>query len=242
MIKLWILRLWYDHHMWKFTDILEYRINIRYSIMISVLTGDIVNSRKAKSPKEWQDILQHALRGVTTTNDWEIFRGDSFQLELDKPEKSLKAAIYIKACIKTIKGLDVRIAIGIGEKNYVGKKVTESFGDAYFFSGEKFESLKQEKLNLAIKTPDEDFNEIFNILFNMSLAVMDNWTPNSAALVKALMEHDHLSQKDLGAILGIGQSSVSERYNRAYIAEIMTMNDLFVKKVNKLTHSDNGIL
>jgi len=203
--------------------------------MVSVLTGDIINSRKAKSPKEWQDLLRHALSRVAPTHNWEIFRGDSFQMELDRPEDSLKAAIYIKACIKTIKGLDVRIAIGIGEKNYIGKKVTESYGDAYLFSGEKFELLKQEKQTLAINTGDRDFNEIFNMLFKLALAIMDNWTPNSASLIKVLLENDNLSQKDLGGILGIGQSSVSERYNRAYTSEVLAMNDLFVKKVKTLT-------
>jgi len=200
--------------------------------MIAVLTGDIINSRKAKSPKEWHDLLRHALTDVSIKNRWEIFRGDSFQAELSQPEKALKAAIYIKACIKTIKGLDVRIAIGIGSKDYVSVKVSESYGDAYLFSGDKFEDLKRDKQNLSLKTGDEIFDEDFNLFFKLALIIMDDWTPNSAILIKTLFENESLSQKELGNLLGISQSSVSERYNRAHLAEIIALNNLFVKRIS----------
>lgn len=202
--------------------------------MIAVITGDIVNSRKVASPKKWHEVLKNALNKIAPTSNWEIFRGDSFQIELSIPQEALRDAIYIKACIKTIKELDVRIAIGIGEKNYVGDNVSESYGDAYLFSGERFESLKREKQNLAIKTTDENLNEELNILLRLALTIMDNWTPNSAMLIKTLFENQNLSQKELGAILGISQSSVSERYNRAYVWEIGALQRLYVKKINGL--------
>ena len=52
---------------------------------------------------------------------WEIYRGDSFQLETT-PEKALEASIYIKANIKQLRNLDVRMAIGLGQKSYQGEK------------------------------------------------------------------------------------------------------------------------
>ncbi|QNL48894.1 winged helix-turn-helix transcriptional regulator [Olivibacter sp. SDN3] len=203
--------------------------------MIAVLTGDIVNSRTINSPKAWQDVLKRALNKIASANNWEIFRGDSFQVELNVPQEALKDSIYIKACVKTVKELDVRIAIGIGNKNYTGDKVSESYGDAYIFSGEKLESLKRDRQNLAIKTTDENLNEELNILFRLALTIMDNWTPNSAMLIKTLFENQNLSQKELGDILGISQSSVSERYNRAHISEIEALQRLFIKKINGLT-------
>lgn len=202
--------------------------------MIAVLTGDIVNSRKITSPKKWHDSLQEALTKIVGKNKWEIFRGDSFQAEISHPEKALKSAIYVKSCIKTLKGLDVRIAIGIGSKNYTAKRVTESYGDAFVFSGEKFESLKKDKQTLAIKTANEEFDEYFNLFFKLALTFMDSWTPNSATLMKTIMENEGLGQKELGVLLGIGQSSVSERYNRAYINEIWELNGLFEKRIKTI--------
>ena len=88
--------------------------------MIAVITGDIINSREISI--EWLDTLKRALSGLTKVNlKWEIYRGDSFQIELDV-EDALLNAIYIKACIKTLKNADVRMGIGIGTWDKSGKK------------------------------------------------------------------------------------------------------------------------
>lgn len=202
--------------------------------MIAVLTGDIVNSRSANSPKEWQDLLKFSLNNVSPTGRWEIYRGDSFQVEIANPIDALKSALYIKACIKTVRGLDVRLAIGIGKKGFTANNVNESYGDAYINSGERFELLKKDKTKLAINTNSEKFNEEFNLYFKLALTFMDNWTQNSATLVKTFFENKQLSQRELGALLGISQSSTSERFHRAYVAEIVELNDLFVKRINEL--------
>ena len=66
------------------------------STMVAVITGDIINSREG-DVKHWITNLKRilALYG-TESMDWEIFRGDSFQLKLS-PELALKAAFHIKA-------------------------------------------------------------------------------------------------------------------------------------------------
>jgi len=56
-------------------------------------------------------------------DQWDIFRGDSFQLKLSVPENSLKSALLIRSGLKSIHGfyklnMDVRISIGIGEEGY----------------------------------------------------------------------------------------------------------------------------
>ena len=108
--------------------------------MTSILTGDIIKSRSIKNSEVWLSILKEALIACSqNTSQWNIYRGDSFQLESSNIAESLKTAIYIKACIKTIKGLDVRIAIGVGEKTFSGNSVVESNGEAFQFSGETLE-------------------------------------------------------------------------------------------------------
>lgn len=201
--------------------------------MIAVLTGDIVNSRSVKSPQEWQDLLKFSLNSISEKR-WEIYRGDGFQAELTNPLGALKSALYVKACVKTIKGLDVRLAIGIGKMGFTANKVSESYGDAYINSGERFELLKKDKTRLAISTDNEKFDEEFNLYFKLALTFMDNWTQNSALLVKTFFENENSSQKELGALLGISQSSTSERFNRAYVAEIVELNNLFIKRIKEL--------
>lgn len=203
--------------------------------MTSVLTGDIIKSRSSKHPEVWLSILKDALIQCSSNpSQWEIYRGDSFQLELDTIAESLKAAIYIKACIKTIKGLDVRIAIGIGEKSFTGKTVVESNGEAFQFSGDTLESLKKEKVNLKIKTPNEQLNQEVNLYIKLALTIMDQWTTNSAEIVKLYMEHPNALQEELGKLIGINQNAVSSRQKRAHLDLIMQLEHHYRQKITPL--------
>ena len=203
--------------------------------MTSILTGDIIKSRSIKNPELWLSILKEALtRCSEDSSQWEIYRGDSFQLELESPADSLKAAIYIKACIKTIKGLDVRIAIGIGEKTFKGKSVVESNGEAFLFSGETLESLKKEKVNLKIKTSNDQLNQELNLYFKLASTIMDNWTTNSAEVVKLYMEQPQALQEELGKHIGINQNAVSSRQKRAHLDLIMQLEQFYRQKITQL--------
>lgn len=203
--------------------------------MTSVLTGDIIRSRSSKNPEAWLSILKDALTLCSSNpSQWEIYRGDSFQLELENIAESLKAAIYIKATIKTIKGLDVRIAIGIGEKSFTGKTVVESNGEAFQFSGDTLESLKKEKVTLKIKTPNEQLNQEVNLYFKLALTIMDQWTTNSAEIVKLYMEHPNALQEELGKLIGINQNAVSSRQKRAHLDLIMQLEQYYRQKITQL--------
>ena len=202
--------------------------------MIAVITGDIVNSKKI-SPKKWLKFLKQELdTNGSSPKAWEIYRGDSFQVIISKPEDALKAAIKIKATIKSIQGLDVRMAIGIGTRTYNAPKVTESNGTAFVHSGEKFEILKKEKQNLAVKSDWDDFDKEINLLLKLSLIPMDNWTVNAAEIVKTTMENPDKLQEELGKIVGIKQNAISNRMKRAYYDEIMQVNEMYVAKIKAL--------
>lgn len=201
--------------------------------MISILTGDIVNSRKI--PVEiWLPALKSALTLISDKKNWEIFRGDSFQLET-KPEEAFLTAIYLKASIKTIKALDVRIAIGIGKKKFSSKKITESNGEAYIYSGEKLDEIKEKAINLAVQTPWQDFDYEMNVSIRLALIAMDNWSQISAEMVKLSIENRGVSQKDLAELAKKSQSTVSEALKRARFNEILELDTLYRKKLNSLT-------
>ncbi|MEX2234475.1 MAG: SatD family protein [Cyclobacteriaceae bacterium] len=200
----------------------------------SVVTGDIIHSRKTSNPV-WLPKLKKtlSLEGKTPST-WQIYRGHSFQVEVKDPAQAFLTAMRIKATIKTIRGLDVRMAIGIGAKKNVLKKIAESEGEAFINSGEKFETLKKAKQTLAIKTPWADFDREMNIFFSLASIPMNSWTANSAELIQIMINHRNLTQKALAKRLGVTQPSVSERQNRSHYEEIMELETLYREKINKL--------
>jgi hypothetical protein len=196
-------------------------------IMISVLTGDIINSRKSV-PGNWLGLLKAELNAVGKSPAiWEIYGGDTFQLRMDDPLEALQIAIKIKAAIKTVKPLDVRIAIGIGEMTFQSKKITECNGSAFVASGEKYNLLKKERQNLAVKSPWPEFDATMNLCLRLGLIVMDKWSVNAAEMVQLALLNPLASQSALGTMLDKRQNTVSTRLARAHFGEVMEINELY---------------
>jgi len=182
--------------------------------MIAIITGDIINSEIHPS-SEWIGMLKNYFNqfGESPMN-WEIYRGDEFQLKVTE-KNALFTAIRIKAMLKTIKGLDVRMGIGIGLETYIGTGVTESNGPAYQRSGRNFETLKESKVNLSIATGEAKNDRTLNLMLRLALDFMDDWSVVSAEIVTLVLDNPHSSQKEVAQMLGIKQSAVSQRLKRA---------------------------
>ncbi|MFV0592446.1 MAG: transcriptional regulator [Draconibacterium sp.] len=202
--------------------------------MIGVITGDIIQSKKL-NPAEWLNKLRQELSKIGNQPEtWEIYRGDSFQVKVANPEQALKVAFKIKAAIKSIRKGDVRMSVGIGEKNYTATRITESNGSAFVYSGEVFEKLAKTKQNLAFASPFTAFNREMNLLLRLALIAMDAWTVNSAEMVYLALEHPGKSQAELGEILGIRQNAVSNRLKRANFDEISDLINWYETQVAEL--------
>ena len=202
--------------------------------MTSIITGDIINSRKVPS-EEWIEKLKTLLHtfGKNPT-DWEIYRGDEFQLEVHNPEEALLVAIEIKALLKSLK-MDVRMSIGIGDKKYTGKKISESNGTAFIHSGESFETLKKQKTTLTVNSGTTDFDKEMNLMLRLALTIMDHWLQQSAEFVITTIRNQSLSQEEIGMLLNINQAAVSRRRSRANFDLIMEVNAFYAAKIKTLT-------
>src|SRR6218665_1585385 len=191
------------------------KFNHKLLIMKVIITGDIINSRKLPA-QIWMDALKKTFQKFgKNPNNWEIYRGDEFQLEIKNPEEALSSALLIKVFLKSIQ-LDARMSLGFGDKNYEAGKITESNGDAFIRSGELFETLKKQKVNLAINSGNAEFDEELNLMLRLSLSFMDNWLQQSAEFILAAMQNPTLSQEEIGVKLGISQAAVSRRQKRSH--------------------------
>lgn len=197
----------------------------------SVITGDIINSRKLTNA-----VWQSALKGLFSQfgeepGVWEIYRGDSFQIEIE-PEEALKLAILIKAAIRQHKPLDVRMGIGIGSKDHSADKVTQSTGSAFIHSGECFEQL--EKKTLAVRSLWPQFDKEVNLYLALALLTINRWSEKASALIKLVIENEDVTQTELEEMAGKSQATISENLTRAGFKEIMQMEKRYRELIRNL--------
>ncbi|WP_291864376.1 SatD family protein [Maribacter sp.] len=196
--------------------------------MIAIITGDIVNSGNYNS-EEWIPILKNHLATIGgTPMDWEVYRGDEFQVKLPV-EKALKEAIHLKALLKHVKKLDVRMGIGFGDETYVGNGVTESNGLAYQRSGRTLGMLKQAKTNMAVATGNAVTDRTLNLMLKLALDFMDDWSVVSAEIVSIVLHNREISQKEIAKQLGIQQSAVSQRFKRARLDLVLDLLNYYTE-------------
>jgi len=199
--------------------------------MIAVITGDIIHSKRHE-PEQWLGVLKNLFKGSgEILTDWEIYRGDEFQIELPQPEKALLMALRIKATIKTISTLDVRLSIGLGEKTYMGKSVSESNGPAFSNSGEQLSNMKKQKINLLLNSGDETLDRELNIIFKLGAVIWDNWSEVSAELALILLKNPHQLQEKIALSLGIKQSAVSQRFKRSEMALVLETEKYYKERI-----------
>lgn len=202
--------------------------------MTAIITGDIIGSRKSVS-KDWiEGLKQLFTEKGKSPKDWEIYRGDEFQLEVKNPEDALLTAFQLKAFLKTIK-LDARMSIGFGDKTYDADKISESNGSAFVHSGEVFGLLKKQKITLALKTGQADFDEEMNLMLKLATSFMNNWLPQSAEFVLIASQNPNFSQEEIGQKLGINQAAVSRRQKRAQYDLMLELDTYFRKKIKTIT-------
>lgn len=210
--------------------------------MIAVIKGDIINSRKISDPEQWLlPLKQHFEKWGSTPQQWEFFWGDFFQIEISDPADALSVAFEIKALVKSLSPkdynkktspIDVRMAIGIGEKSYSSPRISESNGEAFIFSGERFDTLKKEKVTLAVRSPWSEIDDEVNLNLRLAQLFMDKWSLSSAEIIQAIWQMPGATQSDIGTRLGIKQNSVSGRWSRANADELLAVAQRFKLLIN----------
>ncbi len=201
--------------------------------MTAILTADLINSADYDTAT-WMKVLRGSLSGWGTPPlDWEIYRGDEFQLRT-QPQMALSAAIEIKARIKTIKGLDVRIGLGLGDETYTGAGITDSNGTAYRRSGRMLEQLKAGKKRMGIDTGDEQMNRILNLAIDLASDFMDSWSTVSAEMIAFILANPGITQSEMAKQLKIKQSAVSQRQKRARYALVADLLDFYENSIKEL--------
>lgn len=148
----------------------------------------------------------------------EIYRGDSFQIIVDNPAKSLRIASMIRAYLigdapKDEKnGWDARISIGIGTIEYNGESIVVSDGEAFRLSGRGLDNI--EKNRLAITTCWEDVNDEVDASIGFVDNLITNLSRNQASLLYLAVAKE-LPQVEIAGRTGKSQQNISKTLNAA---------------------------
>lgn len=186
----------------------------------AVLTGDIVASSQLTLRE--RDAMLALLREIfwqiqaeekAIEKEFDLFRGDSFQVLLNDPKPALRIALYIR--LKLIADQeqfhphdwDARIAIGLGEVTYQGREVATSDGPAFRNSGPVLDEMKGSE-RLKITASDKDFNWEMRVATSLLDGVSSRWTSKQAQVMLEAMEGK--KQGEIAAKLDISQPAVSK--------------------------------
>lgn len=196
--------------------------------MHAIVTGDLVNSRSIES-RIWLDVLQDTL--AKYSKKFDIFRGDSFQAELEL-DNCLEAVFYIKARIKCIPNLDVRMGLGIGGIDFIDEHIKNSTGISFVYSGEAFDTLNKDFF--AVKSANSEWDLLTNTMLSIAIELANNWTVNMSETVAAYIEYRLFNQQELAILLKRKyQSQISSALGKANWLKIKKAIDYCQNERNK---------
>lgn len=165
--------------------------SIKYFIMAKgVITGDLINSTNIAT--EWRRAVVDALN--TCVSDFmsltpiktEMYRGDSFQIVVDKAEQALPVAIALRSKLRasTPEGNDMwdaRVSIGIGDISFESDNVVTSDGEAFRRSGRAFDTIGKKRL--SISTPWPKLDASMELITRFADEIISSWTARQARVV-----------------------------------------------------------
>lgn len=156
-----------------------------------VVSGDVVAS--SKLPAEERRALFDTMRaGSDELGRWlgeamplevDIHGGDSWQMLLADPQKSLAAGLFYRAYLKAHPPhVDSRFAVAVGPIDFVpGEKVSEGDGLAFRQSGELLaEGLGKRRMGFASETNE---CQIWDLVLELLDAIVQRWTEKQALAI-----------------------------------------------------------
>jgi hypothetical protein len=188
--------------------------------LYSVITGDVVKSSKLSLDQHKQliKVMRSCSKEISKVfpdalkYEPELFRGDSWQLLIKKPELAFSIALFYRAYLKAkmqLSSIEARMAISVGTVDLIESSF--GIGDAYKISGKALDKKGKHKLKF-VSDVIPNSNEIDLIIKNSDF-ISSRWTSNQCKIV--LLALQNMDQKVIASKLHISQSAVSQQIDAA---------------------------
>jgi len=220
----------------------------------SVLSGDVISytSLDPKSRKLLLEELTLFLKQLDVQFDSfsRIIKGDYLECVIPQAGEGLRVALAIKGFIKSLavqatsnietsrfrlfKTYGIRIAIGYGELTHYDPKEGIIDGEAIYLSGRTIAgktTFNKERITikntLFFASDKTDLNERFEVIFNLLDVLLAKATARQCEVL--YLKLLGLSEEEISAKLGIGQSAVNQHSTSVGWSAIESAVDYFQK-------------
>lgn len=179
--------------------------------LYAVVTGDIVKSSKLPTAERERlpGLMQQAsddLRevfGEFVPAGVDIFRGDSWQMLVSDPVKSLRCGLFYRADLKgklDEKKFDTRMSIGIGTIDMLPEdRVTLGSGQAFELSGKGLDAMKRKQRACLVMPERGPMVECLQTIVMLMDTIARGWTNQQAYAVAGAMRgltHEQIAELD----------------------------------------------
>lgn len=204
---------------------------------IAVLTGDLIASTKA-GDTAIDRAMQALSQAARTIGDWSghdtrftRFRGDGWQLYLEKPGLALRATLFLTAYLRASDaGLASRLTIAIAPYTHLGASgLWGASGLAFEQSGHRLDKMGRRD-RIAFANSDEDTLEFGAVptaqgpwqgaVLALAHWQASNWTREQAEAVALALDPINPTQDQIAQSLGITRQAVQARLKGAGLAAL----------------------
>jgi len=208
----------------------------------AVITADIIDSQHIIDMndlfKSLRFIIHEISEKLAVKIRYQTYRGDSFQIEMDCPEKACLVAVIIRAGLRSKMGIkvktkkalsinrlwDARFSIALGDGNLSETSIVESNGPVHILSGTKFDLLKKKHTTLLLSSLDRELNPQLEVLSKLMETILLRWSNLSAEAIYYTLLHN-CTQQELAKILDVTQPAIHKRLWTANLDAItMSLN------------------
>jgi hypothetical protein len=202
----------------------------------AVITADIVNSTQLNAANEKQ--LMKLLRQVLKPNQFEFYRGDSFQVLIKQADEALRVALLCRTAAISLTqhddGIvsDVKVSIGIGEVALKTEKLTEAKGEAFILSGRSFDEMIKAGKRLAIATNNKLAHEGLQVIADYLNAIFSGMTSKQAAVIFELLTGQ--TQQVVAEKLSRSKSTINQHVNAGRWGEIEKILGQYKNIINQM--------
>ncbi len=206
----------------------------------AVLTGDIVNSTLL-TPAQEKKLLEE-LKSIFSPDNYEFYRGDSFQVYLTDARKALEMAVRCRTAAislvqeETDTAFDIRISIGLGAVEEPVNTLSLAKGEAFLLSGRALDEMGKTGGKLMITINQPLGNMAFSILADYTNSVYRQMTAKQAEVIEELLKGG--SQQQVADKLNRSKSTISQHVSAGRWEEIEEIIKKY-KSLIELVSNDN---